>query len=230
MDYVLNLYNNNNLIARAMDLPNLRRANDNTVFDCSTWINEFELMERNMFTSVSSTLLVPNVPVKTYKNVGYLVDSNIAECFHFCKTDSGSSGNISNGDFAANQSDFNSLEELADFIVKNNHGEMNEINMNLPPEAVVGLFINRCPNERFLLKGLIPTISALKKRFGIDLPLYEYDQSQGLLTKIELTEDLINEIMNGQPENNIDEYYYYSEFDDEEHIGNIFDDAVKMHM
>ena len=64
-------YQEGKIIIRAVDLPSLHIVNNEKKYDCSVWVNEFAMMMNNEFESVSSTLLVPGVGVKTYKNVGF---------------------------------------------------------------------------------------------------------------------------------------------------------------
>lgn len=221
MDQVNNIFEKNNLIVRAMDVPRLIKNIDGLFFDCTDWMNEFELMKENKLTSVSSTLIIPNIPVKTYKNVGYLVDAKLVDCYHICKTDSGSNGNIKTGDFFANTADFQKIHQLANFIIENKHSEMNELNINLNINSVVGLFVNKCSKELFLLKRMLMVISALKKYYNIELPLYEYDVNLGKLTKIELSNELINQINENEFLNDINLYCFFSEKNKELYYGDI---------
>ena len=154
-DNVIDLYNNGKLIIRAVDLPNLHKTNDLIKYDCSTWANEFAMMMNNDFDSVSSTLLVPNVGVKTYKNVGFLVNSDEAIVQHIANSDSGSRGSIKNGDFFANKSNYDSLDELANYIMKNKSTDMNEVNLNIPINAVVGLVLIKSQNVVQHLKKML---------------------------------------------------------------------------
>lgn len=227
MEHVEKLYENNNLIVRAMDMPNIQKINDDLFLDCSVWINEFEQMQEDKFKSVSSTLIVPNVPIRTYKNIGYLVDSSKSDCFHICKTDSGSSGNVLNGDFYANESDFEKVSDLANYIIETNHFDMNEINMNLTPDGVVGLFVNKCNNEKYLLKGVLSVRAAIKDFCDVELPIYEYDIFAGKISKIEITPELLEEINNTKLIGNIESYYYWTESGDIEQYGLIDNQNIK---
>ena len=67
MDNVIKLYNENKLLIRAMDLPILSKNNDSLYYDCTTWIEEFELLVTNILSSISTTLIVPNIGIKNIK-------------------------------------------------------------------------------------------------------------------------------------------------------------------
>lgn len=96
-------------------------------------------------SSASSTLIVPGIGVSTYKNIGFLVNSDLANCFHISKSDSGSSDDINNGDFFANRSDFKTIMELANYIKVSNDTTINELNIISSIDSIVGLFIDQCP-------------------------------------------------------------------------------------
>lgn len=199
MDEVVNIYESGNLIVRAMDLPNITRDSGQFFYDCSTWAQEFEYMMNNEFSSVSSTLLIPGVGVGTYKNVGFLVDAREAECFHISKYDSCSNGNQQSGDFNAGAADFETVEQLATYIKEENATTMNEINMNLDLNAVVGLAFNKCIAEKELLRKMLYVIRTLEIMTGITYPIYQYDSKNGIITKVELTNELIDEL-NSMPQ------------------------------
>ena len=97
MDKVKDIYNNKKLLVRAMDYPNLQKGPDGLEYDCSIWANEFCMLKNGTFSSVSTTLIVPDVGVMIYKNIGFLIDSDLADCFHISKIDSSSRGNLLDG-------------------------------------------------------------------------------------------------------------------------------------
>ena len=189
------LYNEGKLLARAMGLP-LELLRDD-VYDCSTWANEFILMMKNKYFSVSSTLIIPNVAVSLYKNIGFLVNSDLVDCYHISKNDSNSSGNIDNGDFIAGKNDFNSILELATYIKSTHAVEMNEVNFNGNINSVVGLFIQKPINieRQFdLLKIIYAVQKCLEIIVGITYPIYMYDRANGIIQKIEITKELEDKI------------------------------------
>ena len=219
MDEVMDLFYKNKLIVRAMDLPSFGKCDGKLYYDCSTWANEFSLMEQEKFTSVSSTLIIPKAPITLYKNVGYLVDSSLAECFHISKNDSGSSGNIADGDFSANEADFSSIDELAKYIISNHHYDMNEVNLNLDLTSVLGLVVSKCFRESILLKRMLIVRQALCDLTGITYPIYEYDAKTGSLSFIDLSIEKQEAIIASTKDNrfdNIMDYFYYT--DDSEEI------------
>ena len=182
MNEVEEIYNNGKLLVRAMDFPQLKKGEEGLEYDCSTWANEFCMLNNGTFSSISTTLLVPGVGVSTYKNIGFLIDSDLANCFHIAKSDSGSSGNTSNGDFFANQADFQTIDELANYI-------------NTDIESVRGLFFNECPKQDLLLQMTDVARSCLKNITGIEYPIYSYDSNNGRMNQIELTKELEEQII-----------------------------------
>lgn len=217
------IYNSGNLLIRAVDLPRTHLIDGKFSIDCSVWANEFAMMSNNNFYSVSSTLLIPDVPIQTYKNVGYLVDGSKVHCHHIAISDSGSSGNVSEGTFMANKADFNALDELASFIKNNNYSTMNEVNANLTLDAVIGLVFLKCPREDLLLKNMLIIKNCIKDLTGIDYPIYAYDSALGKISQIEITNELHEKLVNipnalGKA---INDYDYYTDYSDDICYGTI---------
>lgn len=86
------------------------------------------LMNKGL-SSASSTLIVPDTGVSTYKNIVFFINSDLANYFHISKSDSGSTGNKKNGDSFANKADFRTIMELANHIKVSNDNTMNEVNI-----------------------------------------------------------------------------------------------------
>ena len=211
MNEVEEIYNNGKLLVRAMDFPQLKKGEDGLEYDCSTWANEFCMLNNGTFSSISTTLLVPGVGVSTYKNIGFLIDSDLADCFHIAKSDSGSSGNTSNGDFFANKADFQTIDELANYIKTNNDTTMNEVNINTSIESVRGLFFNECPRQELLLQMTYVARSCLKNITGVEYPIYSYDSNNGRMNHVELTKELEEHIIQNLKTNKI--FYWPDEFE-----------------
>ena len=218
MNYIEDKYNEGKLIIRAVDLPQLHRINDEVKYDCSIWANEFAMIMNDEFESVSSTLLIPNVGVKTYKNVGFLVDSDFAEIQHIALSDSGSSGSFRNGDFMANCSDFETLDRLANYIKVNNYTTMNEVNISIPINSVVGLVVIKCGNELKHLKAMMAVRECLHELTGIQFDIFEYDSNYGKINQIDLTDELIETIISSS---NVNKYDYYTDYSDDIYEGSI---------
>ena len=194
---------------RAMDQPTLRKGK---YYECYTWVEEFYGLMTNGLSSLSTTLTVPGVGVRNYKNIGYLIDSDRADCFHIAKRDSGSCGDIKNGDFHANPPDYDTIEELADYIKENNDIVMNEVNVNVKLEGVVGLFINKCAASNYLLKKIYIAKRMIKHMTGIDYPIYLYDWNLGKLELIDLSKEQEEELIASL---DIDQIQYWPEDLDE---------------
>ena len=195
MDEVEKTYQEGKLLVRAMDQPMLRKIDDNKYYECQTWVDEFTYLMNDGLYSLSTTLIVSNVGVKTYKNIGFLVNSDLADCFHITKGDSGSNGNIKDGDFFANKADFTSILELAQYIKENNVTTMNEVNINVKLDAIIGLFINKCMASHELLKNIFVVNNMLKNLTGIEYPIYLYDFNIGKMEKIDLSKEQEDELV-----------------------------------
>ena len=197
MSLVEQIYNEKKLLVRAMDGPRPSRNGIDLEYDCTPWANEFNLLSNSKLSSASTTLIVPDVGVSTYKSMGFLINSDLANCFHISISDSVSSGDIEEGDFFASDSDFDSIEGLANFIEDNNATTMNEVNVVASIDSVLGLFINKCGRQQYLLSQAFVIQKFLKHMLNIEYPIYSYDSSCGSIEKIELTDELQNEIMSG---------------------------------
>lgn len=194
VDLVKQIYKEEKLLVRAMDWPRLQRSGDNLEYDCTTWANEFSLLANKTLSSASTTLIVPNVGVSTYKSIGFLINSDLVNCFHIAISDSGSSGNIENGDFFANNSDFDNIEGLANYIKDNNSTTMNEVNIVASLDSVIGLFVNKCGQYQYLLALILIIQKCLKHMLGIEYPIYLYDSKCGSIERVELTVEFQEEI------------------------------------
>ena len=196
MEDVETIYNEGKLLVRAMDQPESRVSEDNHFYECYSWINEFSSLMKDGLSSLSTTLIVPNVGVRTYKNVGFLINSDWTNVTHVAKCDSASSGNERDGDFSANKADFDTVLELANYVKNNNDVRMNEVNVNSNLDGVVGLFINKSTNPGYLLTKIFVAKEVIKSLTGIDYPIFLYDWSLGRLERIEITKELEEVIAN----------------------------------
>ena len=206
------LYNNGKLLVRAMDWPQLKNGINGLEYDCTIWANEFCMLMNGCLSSASSTLIVPDVGVSTYKNIGFLINSDLANCFHISKSDSGSSGDVKNGDFFANKADFKTITELANYIKSNNDTTMNEVNIQASIDSVVGLFINECLQQNKLLQMIYVVKKCLENITGIDYPIYSYNSKEGKINKIELTNELEEQIIQTLKTTQV--FYWPDEYDE----------------
>ena len=220
MDDIKTLYNEGKLLVRAMDWPQLKNGINGLEYDCTTWANEFCMLMNEGLSSVSSTLIVPDIGVSTYKNIGFLINSDLANCFHISKSDSGSSGNIKYGAFLANKADFRTIMELANYIKASNDNVMNEVNIQASIDSVVGLVINECIQQDKLLQMIYVVKNCLENITGIDYPIYLYNSKEGKINKIELTDELEQQIIKTLKTTQI--FYWPDEYD-EPIISNIED-------
>ncbi|MGN0974209.1 MAG: hypothetical protein ACI4OT_05640 [Bacilli bacterium] len=206
------LYNEGKLLVRAMDWPQLKNGINGLEYDCTAWANEFCMLMNEGLSSASSTLIVHDIGVSTYKNIGFLINSDLANCFHISKSDSGSSGNIKNGDFFANKADFRTIIELENYIKTNNDNTMNEVNIEASIDSVVGLVINECLQQDKLLQMIYVVKNCLENITGIDYPIYLYNSKEGKINKIELTDELEQQIIRTLKTTRI--FYWPDEYDE----------------
>ena len=212
MDEAESIYSEEKLLVRAMDFPQVQRGTNGLEYNCSDWANEFCMLMDGKLTSASTTLIVPGVGVSTYKNIGFLIDSELANCFHIAKSDSCSSGNINDGDFHAAEPDFKTINELANYIRTSGDTTMNEVNINASIDSVVGLFFNECPNQELLLQMIYIVKKCLINITGIDYPIYSYDSKNGKLNYIDLTNELETQIIQNLKTTNL--FYWPDEYEE----------------
>lgn len=182
------LFNEDKMLVRAMDEPFLRQ-NDNCLFyDFSVWAEEVDIARNDRLTSLSSTLLVPGEKIPTYKNMGFLLNSEKADIIHVADSDSGSMGNVADGDFSANQTDLKTLSDLAAKTRTEKLRDMNEVNVNIKDDAIVGLFVNKCHSERPKAMILLAQ-EYYKLQTGKELPIFTYDQANGNLQPLKMSKE-----------------------------------------
>lgn len=182
------LYQKNRLIVRAMDYPSIAKLDDvNFAYDFSTWAREiFFSQQPEGLTSISSTLLVPNMDVPTYKAIGFAINGETAQIEHISERGSSSKGNKINGDFRAFGESLTSLDELAlNIKSKNMSGVMNEINIGIYTKDVIGLFYNKSHSERNKLYTLLAQYF-INRQINVELPIYEYDHQAGTITQMQM--------------------------------------------
>jgi len=211
VDDVLRLYNEDKLLVRAMDWPRLSKSIEGLCYDCTTWANEFCFLMNGDLSSASSTLIIPNRGISTYKNIGFLINSDLCNCFHISKSDSLSSGNINDGNFWANNADFDMISELVEYIKNSNDTNMNEVNVKASIDSVVGLFINECLMQDRLLQMIYIIKKCLVNLTGIDYPLYLYNAREGNLKKIDLSFEMEQQIIDNLKTTQI--FYWPDEYD-----------------
>ena len=201
-DEILQLFKQDKLLVRAMSLPiRLRDENRNHYFDFTSWATELALARNADLTCASSTLLVSAENIPTYKNLGFIINSDKVEIVHVCERDSCSSGNIDTGNFFAAQTDLKTLPELAQRTRDKKLKELNEVNINIRnPDAFIGLFlsvgregISKMPS--FYTAYLLMAQEYYKMYAGIELPLFEYNAEKSSLSPLIISEKEKREIL-----------------------------------
>lgn len=182
------LHKKNRLIVRALDWPSITKIdNSNFAYDFSTWAEEIFLSQQpDGLTSISSTLLSPNIDIPTYKAIGFMINGETSQIEHISETDSGSNGNKANGDFYACNESLKDLDELVSNIkTKNTSGVMNEVNITISTDDIVGLFYNKSGNERNKLYTLLAQY-IISEQINRELPIYEYNHQNGTIVQIQM--------------------------------------------
>ncbi len=170
---VIDLFNKNKILARAMDLAYVTKYDSEYRLDFTSWASEFEFSKIGLY-SLSTTLIMPELDIPVYKSIGFLINSDKADIRHVCKSDSLSSGNELNGDFNALGNNLKTIDNLVNYIKENNSHLMNEVNVNIKNDAYVGLFYRKCPSLRVLSNVLLAQ-TLLERLSGIKYPIFEYD-------------------------------------------------------
>lgn len=190
-DEILELFQKDKLLVRAMDYSDLsRKDGDKSAYyrNFDVWAKEVDMSLHNKLTSISSTLLVAGERIPTYKNIGFIINSDKAEILHVSDVDSGSSGDAVNGDFYAIKSDLSTLFELADKTRKEKLTDMNEVNVSIGNDAIVGLFVDKAvsdlPKSHILLAQ-----EYYKMHTGKELPIFVYDSQKGDLQPLKMSEE-----------------------------------------
>lgn len=185
---IINLFNQGKVLARAMEDPNLHRNHETGQFfyDYSIWANEYEEAKLEGLGSLSTTLLVPEEAIPTYKATGFLVNSEKVDVRHVSETDSLSCGNDKSGDFHASQSDIQSLDELKNAIKTKHENVMNEVNVNMKENAYIGLFARKVDNQKLISRVLLAQ-KYYELQTSMSLPIYIYDAQQGTLENLNIS-------------------------------------------
>lgn len=193
---VQDLLTKDKLLARAMDVPfwSIHKS----AHDFSTWAKEVDFLRNEGLTSLSTTLLVSGEKIPTYKNMGFLINSDLVDVKHIADTDSGSSGDFEDGSFSASETDISTLSELAEKTRHEHLRDMNEVNINVNSEdAYVGLFVNKTKSDTPKAQILLAQ-EYYKQQTGKTLPIYIYDSANGSLSSFNPSEkektDLINRL------------------------------------
>jgi hypothetical protein len=200
---IVELFQQGKILARAMDNPRINRkyGSDSFSYDFSVWAAEYDIAKCEGLMSLSTTLLLPNENIPTYKAIGFLIDSDKADIRHISESDSGSNGNERDGDFWANETNIYSLSELANIIHNKHENIMNEVNINMRENAYAGLFANKAQSPR-VLANIILSQKYYELQTGIILPIFIYDTKVGSLINIDMTpiqkEDIIKECLDNK--------------------------------
>lgn len=195
-DEVEQLFQSGNLLVRALDPPAIRRdrANDFSlqydVIDRET-DDLFGRGDEHGLWYASSTLLLPERRIPTYKGYGFMFNGQTAELHHIHEKDSGSGGQ--GEDFVAAKTELSSLAELA-ATVNDEAPVMNEVNATFQGSDLKGIFAvdAKRPSARvsaWLLQ------KRLKSTTGLEFPLYIYDIDAGKIDPWHPTDEDVKDMV-----------------------------------
>lgn len=191
---VLELFESCGLLARVIDNPRISKTLDGLRLKLETAQAELELLEDEGLKCASSTLIIPEHGQTLYldKNAGFLFNPSSSEIVHVSDRDSGSSG--SGQDFRANESSFESVEDLAEHMrTTPNIHSMNEVNANFTIGSLVGVVVRETISASSLLSGILLHKFIIKH--GFKIPLFKYNQDSGALEFFDYTNHYIDELI-----------------------------------
>ncbi|MGE3716540.1 MAG: hypothetical protein AB7G16_08445 [Simkaniaceae bacterium] len=195
VEQIQGIHERDHLLIRGMDDEVFENIFDGGRPKLGSYKQEMELMQRPKgLVNLSTTLLVKDQGVGSYKSMGLLLNGQTATIQHICGTDSNSASDDRDELIATNELTFRTLPELAhatretDLLKKHTY---NEVNGTFKPNDIEGLYIVVNPSMSSAVKSLNRTkIRVIQKLFfetyKIALPLMEYNTATGKLTPISL--------------------------------------------
>lgn len=190
------LFETGHLLVRALDSPRISvDSQRNPTLDYRVIDREVgELRDGDDGLSyASSTLLVPEKRVPTYKAFGFMFNGEKSAIHHVHTQDSGSHGQ---GDkFQATESDTQSLSELMVSVRETPTPTMNEVVGSFNLSNLVGIFAVKAPKPSAKIDAWL-TQRHITEDTDIRLPIYMYDVDEGSLEKWEPNLEDIRELIN----------------------------------
>lgn len=188
-DEVEQLFQSGNLLVRALDDPTVTRdraggfAFNYDAIDRET-DDLFGRGDEHGLWYASSTLLLPDKHIPTYKGYGFMFDGQTAELHHIHDMDSGANGQGES--FRADKTELSSLAELA-ARVNNQAPIMNEVNATFQASDLKGIFALEAKRPGAQISAWLMQ-KRIKRTTGVDLPLYVYDIDAGQIKPWQPTE------------------------------------------
>ena len=188
------LFESDAILVRAMDSPHLFKDATDIGLSYETIDRELNdiLESPNGLSYASSTLLIPEKRIPTYKGFGFIFDGNKSDVHHLMEMDSASSGQ--GDDFSASESEIYSLAQLATLIKENPTPSMNEVNATFKSESLKGLFALEAPKASAVIDGWFMQ-QHIKQTTNIELPLFTYSIKQGSLKPTEYSADQMRAVV-----------------------------------
>ncbi len=184
-DAVLEKFKSGNVLVRVMDPPRPSVGLNGVELEMNSWREELEFMSAEAgMNHVSTTLLMEGKAIAMYhKPFGFIFDAEkVKSVEHVAAVDSGS-GTSSSGELVANATDLHTLQELRDYYGDSQGTqEMNEVNVTVGKEAILGLVLRKGITSPSVLAS-IEVVRKYLKNTGTDIPVYEYDERLGKMQK-----------------------------------------------
>lgn len=201
------LFENNQVLARAMERDLISFSEDSSDYKryLESWDREVKLMQSACrLQNACCTVLVSGCEVGTYKSYGFLFNAQTADVFHAASHDISSSvGNDGKMIVPLTEGTLENmnLKDLIKFIQNTpicERDSMNEVNAHFKDDDLIGLFINKFPQETSsssLLKIEILVIQKyLETHHSLKLPLFNYDATKGELSSFDKSSSQIRSL------------------------------------
>ena len=208
-DAVEKLFHDGTLLVRGLDSPRLYKDGNAIGLDYGTIDYEMnDIQEEPLGLSyASSTLLLPEKRIPTYKSFGFMFDARKSALHHLFPQDSASNGQ--EDDFRAAESSITSLEQLASVIKEESAPKMNEVVGSFKADSLVGLFAVEAPRPTAKIDAWFMQ-QHLKHASNVELPLYIYSVDKGAIKLVAYSTDEIRELINQGFRSGSSQYRAYS--------------------
>ncbi|NGX41520.1 MAG: hypothetical protein KR126chlam4_01361 [Candidatus Anoxychlamydiales bacterium] len=155
--------------------------------DIKSWEEEIFLMKSKNYKNVSSTLIVPNKKIHTYKPNGLIFNPETVKILHASENDSNSYVDAK-GKLIVAASGI-SIDELTDSLANLEiFNSYNEVNFNAITSDILGLFLTCRSLDKIDDHVALETAymqKLLKDKFKLDLPCFAYFFEVGNIRQID---------------------------------------------
>ncbi|MCE2992940.1 MAG: hypothetical protein ACK5WS_01955 [Alphaproteobacteria bacterium] len=167
----------------------------------TSFLKEGDLLVSPNGCSISSTtLLVAGHKIPTYSldgmSSGLLIDASKSFIIDVSKQDANTerAGKLAKRKARLDGAELDcSLKELKDHINSTNATDMNEVSADIKIDGVVGIFVKAQADSEQKM-GAILAVKMFESIHGVKLPLVQYDQRNGSIQEIEVTQDVVKNV------------------------------------